>query len=304
MKEFLFKNKLEIKKYLTLLVANFCLALALSGFVAYGNIMTGGLGGISIFVEHFFPEDRFPNFKMSYVVTVTSILLFFVGFIFKGKKFALKTLFGTIVYPLFVSLIEWFLEYVPLIEPATDTGMQIVYAIVAGVFVGLGLGLAFKVGGSTGGVDIPAVIIAEKFHVSIDKVVFVIDAIIIALGIIPLGLMNVIIGLISNIVYTVIIDKVLVGGKKSIFVQIISKENDKINEFIQKELDRGSTYFNVQGGYKGDDHRLLEVIVYRREYSQLIDYIHKVDKNAFVISLESKEVFGEGFKQYDKESIK
>lgn len=299
MKDFIIKNKLEIKKYFTLLIANFCLALALSGFVAYGNIMTGGLGGISIFVEHFFPD-----FKMSYVVTATSILFFIIGLIFKGKNFALKTLFGTICYPLFVGLIEWFLEIVPIIEPATDTGMQIVYSIVAGVFVGLGLGLAFKVGGSTGGVDIPAVIIAEKFHISIDKVVFVVDAIIIALGIIPLGLMNVIIGLISNIVYTVIIDRVLVGGKKSIFVQIISKENEKINNFIQNELDRGSTFFNVQGGYKGDEHRLLEVIVYRREYSRLIDYIHSVDKNAFVISLESKEVFGEGFKQYDKESIK
>lgn len=299
MREFISKNKHEIKKYFTLLIANFCLALALSGFVAYGNIMTGGLGGISIFVEHFFP-----NFKMSTVVTITSIIFFIMGLIFKGKKFALKTLFGTICYPLFVSLIEFALENVPLIEPATDTGMQIVYAIVAGIFVGLGLGLAFKVGGSTGGVDIPAVIIAEKFHISIDKVVFAFDAVIIALGIIPLGLMNVIIGLISNIVYTVIIDKVLVGGKKSIFVQIISKENEKINEFIQNELDRGSTYFNVQGGYKGDEHKLLEVIVYRREYSQLIDYIHKVDENAFVISLESKEVFGEGFKQYDKETIK
>jgi uncharacterized membrane-anchored protein YitT (DUF2179 family) len=299
MKDFIIKNKLEIKKYFTLLIANFCLALALSGFVAYGNIMTGGLGGISIFVEHFFPD-----FKMSYVVTATSILFFIIGLIFKGKNFALKTLFGTICYPLFVGLIEWFLEIIPIIEPATDTGMQIVYSIVAGVFVGLGLGLAFKVGGSTGGVDIPAVIIAEKFHISIDKVVFVIDAVIIALGIIPLGLMNVIIGLISNIVYTVIIDRVLVGGKKSIFVQIISKENEKINAFIQNELDRGSTFFNVQGGYKGDEHRLLEVIVYRREYSRLIDYIHSVDKNAFVISLESKEVFGEGFKQYDKESIK
>jgi uncharacterized membrane-anchored protein YitT (DUF2179 family) len=299
MKDFIIKNKLEIKKYFTLLIANFCLALALSGFVAYGNIMTGGLGGISIFVEHFFPD-----FKMSYVVTATSILFFIIGLIFKGKNFALKTLFGTICYPLFVGLIEWFLEIIPIIEPATDTGMQIVYSIVAGVFVGLGLGLAFKVGGSTGGVDIPAVIIAEKFHISIDKVVFVIDAVIIALGIIPLGLMNVIIGLISNIVYTVIIDRVLVGGKKSIFVQIISKENEKVNAFIQNELDRGSTFFNVQGGYKGDEHRLLEVIVYRREYSRLIDYIHSVDKNAFVISLESKEVFGEGFKQYDKESIK
>ena len=299
MKTFLNKYSREIKKYLILLVANFCLAIALAGFVKYGHIMTGGLGGISIFVEHFFPD-----FKMSFIVSICSVVLFFIGFLFKGKKFALKTLFGTIVYPLFVMIIELFLENVPVLDYAQDTGMQIVYSVIAGIFVGLGLGLAFKVGGSTGGVDIPAVIIAEKFHISIDKVVFVIDAIIIAIGIIPLGLMNVIIGLISNIVYTLVIDRVLVGGKKSIFVQIISKENEKINEFIQTKLDRGSTYFNVQGGYKGDEHKLLEVIVYRREYSQLIDFIHSVDENAFVISLESKEVFGEGFKQYDKETIK
>ena len=181
---------------------------------------------------------------------------------------------------------------------------KILYAILAGLFVGLGLGLAFKVGGSTGGVDIPAVIIAEKFHISIDKVIFAIDALIIAIGIPVLGLINVIIGLISNIVYTVIIDKVLVGGKKSIFVQIISKENDKINEFIQNKLERGSTFFTIQGGYKRDQHDLLEVIVYRRQYAELMDFIHKVDEKAFVISLESKEVFGEGFKRYDKESIK
>ena len=164
--------------------------------------------------------------------------------------------------------------------------------------------MAFKVGGSTGGVDIPAVIVAEKFRISIDKVIFFIDAIIIISGFFVLPFINVIIGVLSNIVYTYFIDKIIVGGKKSIFVQIISKQNDKINDFIQNKINRGSTFFNVKGGYKGEDHTLLEVIVYRREYAELIGFINSVDENAFVISLDAKEVFGEGFKQYDKESIK
>ena len=73
--------------------------------------------------------------------------------------------------------------------------------------------------------------------------------------------------------------------------------------FIQNKIDRGSTYFNVKGGYKGEEHSLLEVIVYRREYAEHIGFIHSVDENAFVVSLDAKEVFGEGFKQYDKETI-
>ena len=303
MKEFLVKHKREIEKYLWLVVACFCLALAYSGFIIQGDIMTGGLGGLTIIIDHLLPADS-PIKSVGAIFTGLSWVLFFLGLFFKGKKFALKTLFCTIMYPLFVSVLDIFFRNVEVLPVAVDTGMKILYAILAGLFVGLGLGLAFKVGGSTGGVDIPSVIIAEKFHLSVDKVIFVIDGFIIAFGIPVLGLINVIIGLISNIVYTVIIDRVLVGGKKSIFVQIISKENDKINEFIQTKLDRGSTFFNVTGGYKGAEHRLLEVIVYRREYAELIDFIHSVDENAFVISLESKEVFGEGFKQYDKESIK
>ena len=303
MKEFLVKHKREIEKYLWLIVACFFLALAYSGFIIQGNIMTGGLGGLTIIIDHLLPDDS-PINSVGAIFTGLSWVLFFVGFFFKGKNFALKTLFCTIIYPAFVSLLDLFFTNVDVLPVAIDTGMKILYAILAGLFVGLGLGLAFKVGGSTGGVDIPAVIIAEKFHISIDKVIFAIDALIIAIGIPVLGLINVIIGLISNIVYTVIIDKVLVGGKKSIFVQIISKENDKINEFIQNKLERGSTFFTIQGGYKRDQHDLLEVIVYRRQYAELMDFIHKVDEKAFVISLESKEVFGEGFKRYDKESIK
>lgn len=291
----------ELKKYLLLLVANFCLAFALIAFIHTANIMTGGLGGISIIVESFFPQY---NYITSIVITGLSWSLFFVGWIFKGKKFAIKTLFSTITYPLFVTLLEVIFKENTFIPSATDTGLRILYAILAGFFVGIGLGLAFKVGGSTGGIDIPAVIIAERFHISIDKVIFALDAIIIVIGFFALDFISVIIGVISNVVYTYVIDKVIVGGKKSLLVQIISDKNEEINEYIQNKLDRGSTYFDVKGGYQGAEHKLLEVAVYRREYSELIDFIHSVDENAFVISLDSKEVFGEGFKQYDKESIK
>ena len=296
-----FINK-EIKKYLLLLVSNFCLALALIAFINNADIMTGGLGGISIIVGKILPEFEYVN---SLVITGLSWCLFFIGWIFKGKKFALKTLFSTITYPLFITSLEYIFNNNVIVPSAVnDTGLKIIYAILAGIFVGIGLGLAFKVGGSTGGVDIPAVIVAEKFRISIDKVIFFIDAIIIIGGFFVLPFINVIIGVLSNIVYTYFIDKIIVGGKKSIFVQIISKQNDKINDFIQNKINRGSTFFNVKGGYKGEDHTLLEVIVYRREYAELIGFINSVDENAFVISLDAKEVFGEGFKQYDKESIK
>ena len=293
-------DNIEFKKYLLLVVACFCLALAYSGFIIQGNLMTGGLGGLTIIVDSILPEDFIFN-SVGFVFTILSWVLFFVGWIFKGKDFALKTLFCTILYPLFVSLLEIVFKYIPILPIAEDTGMKLLYATLAGIFIGLGLGFAFKVGGSTGGVDIIAVIIAEKRKISVDKTIFLIDGIIIALGIPVLGLINVIIGLLSNIVYSVVIDRVLVGGQRTIFVQIISDKIDEINEFVQKTIDRGSTFFDVRGGYKNAPHRMLEVVVYRREYAVLINFINKIDKDAFVISLESKEVFGEGFKQYPDE---
>ncbi len=295
-------TKKELKKYLILLIANFSLALALIGFINKAHIMTGGLGGISIIVESFFPNF---NYVTSVIITGLSWVLFFIGWGFKGKKFALKTLFSTITYPLFVAILEIIFANITLIPDAyNDTGLKILYAILSGVFVGIGLGLAFKVGGSTGGIDIPTIIIAEKFHFSIDRVVFFTDAVIIICGLFALDLINIIIGVLSNFVYTFVIDKIIVGGKKSLLVQIISDKHEEINDFIQNKINRGSTYIRIEGGYQRSEHQLLEVAVYRREYAELIDFIHSVDENAFVISLESKEVFGEGFKQYDKESIK
>ncbi len=299
------KNKKEIQKYICLMFANLSLAIALILFIQKANIMTGGLGGISIIVDHFFPQF---DYITSLVIAGLSWALFFVGWIFKGRKFAFKTLFSTITYPLFVTLLEVITlnnSFLPnAIEGGiANTGLQIVYSILAGVFIGLGLGIAFKVGGSTGGLDIPAVIVAEKYHISIDKVVFALDAVIIIGGIFVLPFISVVIGVLSNVVYTYVIDRIIVGGKKSLLVQIISSHNEEINEYIQNKLNRGSTYIDVKGGYLGAEHKLLEVAVYRREYSQLISFIHSIDENAFVISLEAKEVFGEGFKQYDKESI-
>ena len=297
--------KKEIKKYLLLLVSNLFLAAALIAFVNNAGIMTGGMGGISIVFEYLFPNFKYVT---SVVITSLSWVMFIVGWIVKGKKFALKTLFSTITYPLAITIFEFVSNTNHLFPPAVvdgvrDTGLQIMYAILAGVYIGIGLGIAFKVGGSTGGIDIPAIIIAEKYHISVDKVVFVIDAIIIASGLFVLPFMSVAIGILSNVVYTYVIDKIIVGGKKSLLVHIISDKIDQINYYIQETLDRGSTFIDVKGGYKGEPHRLLEVAVDRREYSRLINLINSIDENAFVVSLEAKEVFGEGFKQYDSETI-
>ena len=194
--------KREIHKYIMLLISNLFLAAALIAFVNNAGIMTGGLGGISIVFENLFPEFEYVT---SVVITSLSWIMFFIGWIIKGKNFALKTLFSTITYPLSITLFEYVSNTNHLFPPAVvdgvrDTGLQLVYAILAGVYIGIGLGIAFKVGGSTGGIDIPAIIIAEKYHVSVDKVVFVIDAIIIASGLLVLPFMSVVIGIFSNVV--------------------------------------------------------------------------------------------------------
>ena len=111
-----FINK-EIKKYLLLLVSNFCLALALIAFINNADIMTGGLGGISIIVGKILPEFEYVN---SLVITGLSWCLFFIGWIFKGKKFALKTLFSTITYPLFIAFLEYIFNNNVIIPSAVN----------------------------------------------------------------------------------------------------------------------------------------------------------------------------------------
>lgn len=287
------KDKLKIVNIIAFnVVGNALLAFSLV-FILKADLMVGGMAGVGVIFNRWL--------DISIVITILTWVLFLVGYVFLGKKFAAQTLISTILYPLFVALFNIIIAKNPslILEVKNDIAKQLIYAIVAGTISGLGLGLVFKIGGSTGGFDVLSILISKKLKIKLSHAVFLLDSIVIACGlIVGHDWINIVIGLMSSMLASILINRVIIGGEKSVIVEIISDQYLTINEYIQNVMERGSTLYNAKGGWKNEDRIVLQVAVSQREYYDLIVFIHKVDKSAFVVSIAAHEVFGNGFKQY------
>ena len=166
-----------------------------------------------------------------------------------------------------------------------------------GLLCGLGVGLVARQGGSTGGMDIPPLIISRLTGIDPHISITFFDAIIVILGIWIYGISAVLIGLFSIFFEGFGIEKAtsLNRGYIAKEIRIISKEYVNISKDIHEILERGTTIINAKGGYSNEDRPMLLVICSNKEYDQIIDIIHKYDKEAFVIVTETKDVHGEGF---------
>lgn len=278
------------------MLGNALMAFSYGVFTVQANLMTGGLGGIALLFDKLFKID------ISLIILILSWLLFFIGWLFLGTKFALHTLFSTIFYPLFVLLftkVPLFYETFQAVN--NDYGLQIIYALVAAMLAGIGLGIVFKIGGSTGGVDILCWLISKKFKITLGVVVFIIDFIVIALGFFAFSWIEVVVGILSSFLASKIIDIVLLNGSTSIVVNVVSEEVEEINKFVIDVLERGSTFYLAKGGYTDNDKKVLQVVLNRREYPLLMGAIHKIDKTAFVTVLTTFKTLGNGFRDIANE---
>lgn len=296
-------KKDAIKNILIILLGNLCLAIGYVFFAVKVNVVTGGVAGVAIIFKELFKIDY------SLMVTITTWSLFFVGLLFLGKKFSMKTLLSTIAYPTFTYLCQFVSDYLDKTYPEmfyvdpNDTGTLLLFAVFSAIFVGIGVGLVFKKGGSTGGFDIPCLMISRKFKISVDKVVFVVDATIVAASAFIVGLVPALVGVISAYLCGVMIDKVIINGHESFMIHILSEKHEEINYFINYKMERGTTYVHGQGGYTAQDKKIIEVVIGKREYYTLKKEVHNIDSNAFMIVLNARDVFGYGFRDYHKENL-
>ena len=182
-------------------------------------------------------------------------------------------------------------------------------AVFGGIFVGVGCGLTFLGGGSTGGVDIPALIAQKYFKIRVSYVSFGTDFAIIIAGFIvslvkfdssiaegtlsPLVLS--LIGIVAAFLQSFMMDKVFLGSKKSYIAYIISSKYEEINEFIIQKMDRGATILNVEGGYSHQGLKMIKVCFDFNEYALLKDTLDKIDPTAFVSVVRAQEIHGLGF---------
>ena len=282
-----------------LTVAGTCiLAFGTAVFIVPFELVTGGVAGLAIVAGHLVPW-----ITVDAAVTVLTWLLFFLGLVFLGRAFAVKTLLSTAVYPLALSL------SMKLVSPDVLGGFFVMQgtqygevsillaALFGGVFVGTGCAIAFMGGGSTGGVDILAFILCKFFpRLRSSVVIFCLSAATIAMGVVAMGdVVLSMLGILSAFVEAAVVDKLFLGDSRGFIAHIISEKHDAINRAVIERLGRTTTLVEVTGGYSGEKKCMVVVSLTMRQYAELRGIIASEDPAAFVTLHRAHEINGEGW---------
>ena len=260
------------------------LAFAVCAFVVPYGIMLGGSSGISLTIQHLLP-----NLRLSAISAVVNFLLFLLGWIFLGKKFAAASLLSTILYPAILAVFE--------ILPVSTLFHEelLVAALICGLLIGLGIGLVIRVGGSTGGMDIPPCILQKYFNIPVGTSLMVFDTLIVLMQVAFKGIDGVLLSVIVIWLSSVTINRTLVSGQKKVEITIISPEYQRIRQEILETMDCGLTLLDIETGYEGQKQKAIMSIVYARKYPPIRDAALKIDPHAFVIASEVTNVNGLGY---------
>ena len=305
----------QILNYVMVILGTFLWAFGAVIFLEKSELVSGGVSGISIIIQHFVSVRVY-----DYVAGGLTAFFWILGLIFLGKDFAIKTLLSSVLYigftflfvrvPFFDSLASQFAGLTNATGP--EAGNLILCAIFGGVFVGGGVALTFLGGGSTGGVDVLQLLISKHLRIKESVSSFLIDATVILVGICVIQIpesanseewTKALCGILSAFVTAALIEVVYIRNQTSYQVDIISSEWEKISAYAQDELERGATIIRAEGGYKGEERVILRIVFDKSQYDKIRSFIAETDPKAFVTFTQTNAVFGEGFKKNSK-SIK
>lgn len=278
----------------TVILGNVFYAFVIRLFLLPGNLMTGGTTGIGLVVKHF------TGASISGVVLVFNIVMLIVGWTLLGKKFALTTVISSFTYPIALEAANHiFGDLVITTDPMLNT-------IFAGLGIGIGLGIVIRTGASTGGMDIPPLVLNKYFRIPVSVSLNVFDLLILVLQIVYNPPERVLYGVLLVMIYTTVLDKVLMMGNTKTEVKVISSQVEEIRQAILAQVDRGVTMLYGEGGYRQEQTQIVLSIVSNRELPQVEKLIRHIDPEAFMIVSRVTEVRGRGFslsKHYGEEEV-
>lgn len=272
--------------YLGIALGVFLMAVSLNFFLEPNTIAPGGVTGIGIILK------KITGFPVYLTNLAINIPLFIIGVIVLGKAFGAKTLFATVG-------LSFFLKYVPYEIVTKDLLLS---AVFGGVIMGIGLGIVFKFGGTTGGTDLAGSILNKFFPgLSIATFMMLIDlVVVVTAGIVDKRVETSLYSIISLYLTARIIDLMLEGlGYMKAFL-IITNKPEEISQTVIKKLDRSVTLFKGKGMYTKEERDMLLCVVNRSQFTKLKEIVVGIDENAFVMVTEMHEVLGEGFKEIKK----
>lgn len=272
-----------MKNFLFIILGNLIFALGIATFVIPNGLIMGGSTGLALSVQHFLGID------ITITVAIINIVTFLAGLFILGKKFAATTLISTFIFPFFLN---YFKDIEKLKHITSDTLLS---AIFAALLVGTGVGIVLRVGASTGGLDIPAIILNKKRGVPIAIVLYTIDISILLSQMIFSNIEQILYGIIIVLITTMVINKVIVYGKNDFMVTIISEKYLEISENIHNKIDRGTTFIDIQTGYKKNNQQAVMSVISKRELHSLNKLVQEIDPKAFIIINQINQVKGRGF---------
>jgi len=277
------------KSILPVILGNFLYALTVQLFLVPSSLVTGGTTGMALAVNHL------TGLPISYFVLAFNVLMMLLGYAVLGKKFALTTLASTFLYPLFLEICERVLGNCVL------TDDLLLCTIFSGLGIGAALGIVIRAGASTGGMDIPPLVLRKLAHIPVSVSMYAFDVCILLAQALIRPAENILYGIVLVMIYTIVLDKMLLIGRTRTEVKIVSLNHHReICDAILHKIDRGVTLLDGEGGYLHGKTQLILSVISNRELIKLEKVVHDIDPECFMVVSRVSEVTGRGFSMNKK----
>ena len=318
-------TKKHIKDFLTINLGVFLMAMAYSILIDRNKLVIGGVGGIATILSNAITGLKINS---SFIILIINLVLLLIALIFVGKKFFLKTLYTSLIYPVYVFMFEKIILLLQDVVPdlsltkeelaiklsdialgqnaanAIMAGSYLLVIIFGAVISGFGLGLALKKGASTGGVDIIQQILLERFKIPFSISLLMIDGTIVTVAAIYFkDFFMILYGFLFIYLSGVVLDAIVFSGFNSRAVYIITSDPEAVKNKIYSVLERGVTEIYSRGGYRQEDKKMLVCVMSNNEFYKMKTLILEIDKRAFIFVARVSEVHGEGFTYDSPEQV-
>lgn len=280
------KPLVTIKEYFMIAISTIPYALAVNWILVPHAIVGGGLTGLCEII--YFATDTFiPIWLSSFVL---NLALLVAAFFTVGWRYCVRTLWGVLCYTIWLRVVD-----IPDVPVISDPFMAV---ILGGLFMGVFLGVVFLNNGSTGGVDIVAMIVNKYHHLPMGRVLMACDIVVILCAyFLPevRSIEKILFGFCYTFMASTAVDWVINRTRQSVQFFIFSGKYEEIAEAIMTQVPRGVTFLEAQGGYTKNPGKVITVIARQYESSKIFRLVHSIDPNAFVSQSQVRGVFGQGF---------
>ena len=271
------------RNWASILFGNALYSLAVALFLEPAGLITGGATGIALAI------GRLTGLPVSGLLLFINLAMLVWGWAVLGRAFALNTLASSVLSPAFLGLFEGLLAGRVLTEDI------FLCTVFSGLVIGVALGLVIRSGASTGGLDIPPLVLNKWFKLPVSATMLTFDIAVLLMQAVFSPVQQVLYGVVMVLIHTIVMDKMLMLGASRTEVKIVSSQSDAICAAILAQLDRGVTILHGEGGYTREPSAVLLSIVSNRELPRLEKLAHSIDPTCFLIVSHVTEVSGRGF---------